>query len=153
MMTELPEGEIKILWDDGEFILARVRYQPDRRPTLLVRPAVAHPTAASLERLEHAHALRGELDDSWAARPTELIDRRGQLALRVEDPGGQVLATLLGKAWDVEPFLRVAAGLASAVSGLHRRGLVHKDVKPSNILVDVATGEAWLAGFGLTTRL
>ena len=142
MTTELPEGEIEILWDDGEFILSRVRYQADRRPTLLVRPAVAHPTAASLARLEHALALRGELDASYAARPMELIDHRGELALRVEDPGGQVLATLLGKAWDVGPFLRVAAGLASAVSGLHRRGFVHKDVKPSNVLVDVATGDA-----------
>ena len=119
----------------------------------MVRPVAAHPTAASLARLEHAHALRGELDTSWAARPTDLIGARGRLALRMEDPGGQVLATLLGKPWDVGPLLRVAAGVASAVSSLHGRGLVHKDVKPSNVLVDVATGEAWLAGFGFTTRL
>jgi len=68
-------------------------------------------------------------------------------------PGGQVLESLLGKPWDVGPFLRAAIGLASALSGLHRRSLVHKDVKPSNLLVDVATGKAWLAGFGLTERL
>jgi serine/threonine protein kinase len=147
------EGSFEVLWDDGEFILSRVRRSSDRGPTLLVRPAVVHPTAASNARLEHARALRGDLDAAWAARPLELIDRRGELALRLEDPGGQVLATLLGKPWDVGPFLRVAAGVAGAVSGLHRRGLVHKDVKPSNVLVDIATGEAWLVGFGLTTRL
>jgi hypothetical protein len=116
MTTELPEGEFEVLWDDGEFILSRVRHSADRRPTLLVRPVAAHPTAASLARLEHAHALRAELDASWAARPMELIDRRGSLALRAEDPGGQVLATLLGTAWDVGPFLRVAAGVARAAS-------------------------------------
>jgi AAA ATPase domain/Protein kinase domain len=153
MTTEVPEGELEVLWDDGEFILSRVRRQADGRSTLLMRPAAAHPTATSLARLEHAHALRAELDASWAARPTDLIGARRRLALRVEDPGGRVLATLLGKPWDVGPFLRAAAGVASALSGLHRHDLVHKDVKPSNVLVDVATGEAWLAGFGLTTRL
>ena len=153
MTTGPPNEEFEVLWDDGEFICSRVRHHPDRNSTLLVQAAAAHPTAASLVRLEHAYSLREELDASWAARPMELIDGRGKLALRTEDPGGQVLASLLGKPWDVGPFLRVAAGLASTLSGLHLRSLVHKDMKPSNVLVDVATGRAWLAGFGLTARL
>ena len=147
-----PKGEIEILWSDSEFTLARVRQGADGAPTMLVRSA-ATDGAASLVRLEHAHALRDELESSWAARPIELIEHRGQLALRIVDPGGRVLATLLGKPWDVGPFLRVAAGIASAISGLHGRSLVHRDVKPSNFLVDVATGRAWLTGFVLTVRL
>ena len=153
MPTEPLDAEFETLWDDGEFILSRLRRPAERGPMLLVRFAAAHPPPAGLARLEHAYALRDELEASWAARPTELIDHRGDLTLRVEDPGGQLLATLLAKPWDVGPCLRVAAGVANAVSGLHRRGLVHKDVKPSNIFVDVAAGAAWLAGFGLATRL
>src|SRR5262245_36011375 len=96
----LPEGEFEVLWDDGDPICSRVRHHADRSWTLLVQPAVTHPTAASLARLEHAYSLREELDASWAARPLELIDGRGRLALRTEDPGGQVLSSLLGKPWD-----------------------------------------------------
>jgi transcriptional regulator with GAF, ATPase, and Fis domain len=103
--------------------------------------------------LKHAYALRDELEDSWAARPMELIDRSDELALFVQDPGGQLLATLIRKAWEVRPFVRVAIGLAHALGSLHRRGLVHKDLKPSNILVEVARGEAWLGGFTFTTRI
>src|SRR5215831_16198629 len=153
MTAGLPEGEFEVLRDDGDLICSRVRHHPDRKSTLLVQPAVAHPTSASLARLEHAYSLREEFDASWAARPMELIDGRGKFALRTGDPGGRVLASLLGKPWDIGPFLRVATGLASALSSLHRRSLVHKDVKPSNVLVEVATGEAWLTSFGLTTRL
>jgi len=136
MTTAAPEGKVKVLWDDGEFVLSRVRHSADRGPTLLVRPGAVHPAAASNARLEHAHALRGDLAAARAARPLELIDRRGELTLRLEDPGAQVLATLLGKPWEVGPFLRVAAGVAGAVSRLHRRGLAYKDVKPSNVLVE-----------------
>jgi len=49
-------------------------------------------SGAELEVLSDA----GELQASWAARPIELIDRRGQQPPWMEDPGGQILATLVG---------------------------------------------------------
>src|SRR6516165_11352668 len=87
MRTEVPAEQSEVLWNDGEFIHSRVTHHADRSSTLLVRSTAAHPTAASLARLEHAYSLRGELNASWAARPIELIDGRGKLALRTEDPG------------------------------------------------------------------
>jgi hypothetical protein len=149
----LPERELDELWNDGEFVLSRVKRTTNRPPALFVRPAAARPGDATIARLEHAHSLRGDLDPSWAARPTDLVGLRERLTLRLEDPGGEVLATLLGKPWDVDAFLRVALGIAGALRGLHGRGLVHKDVNPSNVLVDRATGKAWLTGFGIASRL
>src|SRR5262245_32332135 len=101
MTAAMPERRPEVLWDDGEFVLSRVWATHDQNPALLVRSSAVRPTESSLARLEHAHALRTELDTSWAARPTDLIGARDRLALRVEDPGGQLLATLIGKPWDV----------------------------------------------------
>ncbi len=42
----------------------------------------------------------------------------------------------------------IAARVASALSYVHERGVVHRDVKPSNILRS-STGEVWLADFGI----
>src|SRR5437879_9814908 len=50
-------------------------------------------------------------------------------------------------------FLRLAVGLASALRELHAQGIIHKDVKPANLLVDTATGGVWLMGFGIASRL
>jgi PAS domain S-box-containing protein len=54
---------------------------------------------------------------------------------------------------ELNRFLRFAAGLAAALGKLHRQGLIHKDIKPANILVDWASGGVWLTGFGIASRL
>ena len=54
---------------------------------------------------------------------------------------------------EIGRFLRLATTLAGAVARMHERGLVHKDIKPANILVDVARDRTWLMGFGIASRL
>ena len=49
--------------------------------------------------------------------------------------------------------LRLVAGIAGAIGEVHRRGIVHKNVKPAHVLVDVATSRVWLTGFGIASRL
>jgi hypothetical protein len=60
---------------------------------------------------------------------------------------------MLGRPIEVMEFLRIAIPLAAAVGRLHARGLIHKDLKPANILVDTASSSAWLTGFGIASRL
>ena len=54
---------------------------------------------------------------------------------------------------EVGRFLRIAAAVAAALGKLHQRGLIHKDVKPANILVNAASGEVRLTGFGVASQL
>ncbi|MGO8565244.1 hypothetical protein ACC743_38295, partial [Rhizobium ruizarguesonis] len=46
---------------------------------------------------------------------------------------------------ETELFLRLGIGIASALRGAHHRGLVHKDIKPANILVTGTGAEVRLA--------
>jgi PAS domain S-box-containing protein len=106
-----------------------------------------------VRRLEHEYALRAALDGHWAARPLLLTERRNRVALVLDDPGGQPLDQLVGEALEIERFLRLALAIVAAVGGMHRRGLIHKDIKPANILVEGAGEGAWLTGFGIASRL
>ena len=54
---------------------------------------------------------------------------------------------------DLAFCLRVAVNLANAIGHLHQRGIIHKDIKPANVLVNPATGQCWLMGFGIASRL
>ena len=86
-------------------------------------------------------------------RPLELVRERGRTMLVLEDPGGEPLAGCSARRWRLGRFLRLAIGIAAALGKLHQRGLVHKDIKPANILVNGTTGEVRLTGFGIASRL
>jgi len=73
--------------------------------------------------------------------------------LVLEDAGGEPLARQLGAPMDVGRFLLLAIGTAASLSKVHQRGLVHKDVKPANILVGCADGSVRLTGFGIASRM
>ena len=43
--------------------------------------------------------------------------------------------------------------LAVALGGAHRRGIIHKNIKPADVIVNTANGQIWLTGFGFASRL
>lgn len=140
------------LRDDGNFVLSRRRNMP--APLLTLAVAARHPARGLVKRLQHEYALRGELDSTWAVRPIDFSEEEGGPAVTFfEDPGGRLVSGLVGQPLDVGSLLRVAIGAAASVGRAHERGLVHRDLKPANIMTDVASGQAWLMGFGLASRL
>ena len=152
-MTASPGQAPQTLWEDGEFVLSRGVWDGEPFPLLAAMPSSAQPSAGTLARLQHAYALREELDPAWAARPLRIVPHQGRLTLLIEDPGGEPLLGLLGQPWEITAFLRLAIGIAAALAQVHERGLIHKDIKPANVLVNSVTGQAWLTGFGVASRL
>src|SRR5215475_9964644 len=153
---EYPDGGLRACWEDGERVFCRGWRAGDdgnRSDVLVVLPAAEHPSPASLDRLAHEYGLKDELDGAWAVRPLQLVRDSGRTMLVLNDPGGEPLDRLLGSPMEVGSFLRLAIGIAKAVGKVHGRDLVHKDIKPANILVNSATGELRLTGFGIASRL
>src|ERR1700681_2758204 len=139
--SPLREGDIALYRGSGNGLA----------PILLV--ATEETSPGCVERLEHEYALKSELDADWAARPVALTHDNGRMTLVLEDPGGAPLDRLLGRPLDVSHFLRIAIPLAGALRHVHERGLIHKDIKPANILVESASSGVWLTGFGIASRL
>jgi serine/threonine protein kinase len=150
------DSSLQVLWEDGERVFCRGwrdGADGDRHAVLAVLPAEEHPTPGSLNRLTHEYELKDYLDGAWAARPLELVRERGRTMLVLEDTGGEPLDHLIGRPMEVGRFLPLAVALSAAIGRLHERGLVHKDIKPTNILVNSATGQIRLTGFGIASRL
>src|SRR4029077_6398302 len=110
-----------------EFILYReCSNQPGSASVLLLAPASIRPARETLGKMEHEYSLRNELESTWAVRPLKLSEQPGQTTLVLEDPGGEPLDRFLPGAMEMALFLRIAAGLATALSALHKKELIHK---------------------------
>jgi PAS domain S-box-containing protein len=154
--TGIANGSFHIAWKDGERDFCRGWHKGSDGnlvAALAVRPSSEHPHPAITDRLACEYAWKDELDRAWALRPLDLLQEGGRTVLVLEDPGGEPLTQLIGGPMLVGGFLRLAIGIATAVGKLHQRGLVHKDIKPTNIIVDRASGEIRLTGFGIASRL
>jgi PAS domain S-box-containing protein len=153
--VELSQYVLEALRKDGEFVLYRGEHsnQPGSPSVLLLAPASMRPAPETLKKIEHEYSLRDELDSAWAVRPLALSEQRGQTTLVLEDPGGEPLDRFLPGPMEMTQFLHFAVGLATALGGLHKKELIHKDVKPANVLVNPATGQIRLMGFSIASRL
>src|ERR1700755_1674701 len=151
------DGSPQVLWEDGERVFSRGWRLDDNGNRLAVvlvaPPADHHPSRSRLDRLTHEYELKDELDRAWAARPLALMRDAGRTVLVVDDGGGVPLDRLLDGPMEIGRFLRLAIAVTSALGKLHQRGLIHKDIKPANILVDCADGHVRLTGFGIASRL
>ena len=154
---DLSDFTLDTLHMHGEFVLfsgRRRRGTNPRPPSILVlMPRSEHSRPETVRMLEHEYSLRTDLDPAWAVTPLEITQHEGRTVLILDDPGGEPLAQLVGTPMDMGQFLRVAIGLAVAVRQLHGRGLIHKDLKPANVMIELSSGQVWLMGFGIGSRL
>ncbi len=77
------------------------------------------------------------------------IDDDGSPYIAYEYVEGTVLGALVGRDVEVGRLLVWAGQLADALDAVHRAGVVHRDVKPGNILIRAADDGAVLCDFGI----
>lgn len=103
--------------------------------------------ARSVARLDHPHIVT--VHDAGLEGETPWMVMKLVAGSSLED--------VLKKSGPMAPpqAVRLLTQIASALSHAHRRGIVHRDVKPSNILVEdrEGTDHAWLTDFGLARLL
>src|SRR5579863_1901103 len=147
---------VEVLWRDAGRVFCRLwrnDVDGERHAFIPITAGAGHSMQESISHLAREHELKTYLDGHWALRPLELVRERGQTLLLVDYAGGEPLDRFVRGPMEVGQFLRLAVALSGAIRQLHGRGLIHKDIKPSNVLVDLTSGLVHLTGFGVASRL
>ncbi|MEZ4449176.1 MAG: AAA family ATPase [Nannocystaceae bacterium] len=121
----------------------------DGRPVVIKRVRGDAP-AEELGRLRREYALLRRFDDPALVRAIELHEGEGELLLILEDFGGVALGLVLqGGPLSIERALMLGLSLTRALEILHGAGLIHRDVKPDNVLVDPTWTRIAVADLGV----
>ncbi|MBP2301168.1 AAA family ATPase [Azospirillum picis] len=148
-----------VLATDGETRLLRVTRADQPFPILFRMAAPDGRLRSAQPLLQREHDLAQRLDPAWAVKPLDLLLRPAEAVpplaamepaavLMMADPGGQPLSALAVSTWTLHRRLILAVRITEAVAHLHRHRLLHRDLRPFNLLV----GEdltVRLTGFGL----
>jgi predicted ATPase/signal transduction histidine kinase/DNA-binding NarL/FixJ family response regulator/tRNA A-37 threonylcarbamoyl transferase component Bud32 len=113
-----------------------------------------YPMIEQLNQLKHEYQILQGLNIEEIIKPLALENYGNGLALILSDFAGEPLAkAIAAQPFKLKSFLQIAIHLASILEQLHQQNIIHKDIKPHNILVNEKTGEVRLIDFGISTRL
>ncbi|MDC0676285.1 sensor histidine kinase [Sorangium atrum] len=154
MDTSAPSYTVTGTLHEGQRVsLLRAVRSADGLPVVLkvLDPRRSRPK--DIEHLKHEYAIGKALDHEAVVTPLALETYEGLPALVLEDFGGEPLDRFIGAPMKDERFLDLAVRIAACVAAIHEQEVIHKNLKPQNILVNTATGQVKLADFGLASGL
>ncbi|WP_437980213.1 AAA family ATPase [Sorangium sp. So ce117] len=145
---------LEVLHQGADTILYRARRDEDGRPVVLKVLRRDHASPRALGRLQHELEVATALASPVIVRAYGIEPFRDQVTLVLEDFGGRSLDRLLDgpmRPMSIERFFPLALRLAAALAELHRHHVIHKDIKPQNLLYNPDTGEVKITDLGIAS--
>ncbi|WP_437637695.1 AAA family ATPase [Sorangium sp. So ce854] len=140
---------IAVLCEGSDTLVYRGVRRDDRRPVVLKVLRRDHASPRALERLRHEHEVARAIDTTAIVKPYALEMLGDQPALVLEDFGGVSLDRLLEGPMPLERFFPLAVRITDALAELHRHHVIHKDIKPQNLLENPETGQVKITDLGI----
>ncbi|MEM8638556.1 MAG: AAA family ATPase [Cyanobacteria bacterium P01_G01_bin.54] len=135
-------------------LVYRARRLRDDRPVIIKVLRNPQPPLDHLVQFRNQYAITKNLDAPLILKPLALERHENSYALVMPDQG----AVSLQDYWQermgqIDAFLAIAIQLAQALHSLSQQRIIHKDIKPANILIQPETGHIQLADFSISTLL
>jgi len=144
----------EILHQGRTFTVYRGIRNLDQQKVILKICRLENPSPHELASLKHEYQILKQLEIPQILRVYDLIQDQHQLILILEDTGSETLEQYLdNKPVELILFFKISFQLVDALSALHVKNIIHKDINPSNILIDRKTLAIKLADFSLSTQL
>jgi predicted ATPase/signal transduction histidine kinase len=137
-----------ILYEDKKTLVYRSIYNEDLRPALLKSLTLKYSNSRDFQNLKHEFNMALKLDSPATLKPIRLETYDDDLTIVFEDFDAVSLRSILDGPMETGLFLRVSLSITEALTEIHQRSVVHKDIKPENILLNTMSKQVKLMGLG-----
>jgi len=148
LVNQIAAGGMGLVWEARDELLQRRVAMKQ----LLPQPGVSMEEARTArDRVIREARITARLHHPHAVTLYDVVEQAGRPCLIMEFVPSRSLNAVLKSQGTLQPAVvaRIGAELASALAAAHQVGIVHRDVKPSNVLI-TDTGSAKLTDFGIS---
>ena len=155
-MIKIPGYKIQSqIYASANSVVYRARRDKDDKPVILKLLKEGYPTPEEIIRYRQEYDITRNLKGvTGVIGVYGLENYQKSLLMILEDFGAESLS-LMVKAGKTVPddFLEIGVRIAAALGEIHKADIIHKDINPSNIVMNTATGEIKIIDFGISTTL
>ncbi|WP_432809661.1 trifunctional serine/threonine-protein kinase/ATP-binding protein/sensor histidine kinase [Pantanalinema sp. GBBB05] len=142
------------IYENVNTIVYRGQDQRLKQPVIIKVLKSNNYTKRDISRLRHEYEISKDLNIQGVVKPYALENSHLGEALILEDFGGESLRAFLKiKNLDIKTFLVIALQLVEALGELHQKDIIHKDIKPQNIIINAETGQVKITDFSIASQL
>ncbi|MEG4502179.1 AAA family ATPase [Microcoleus sp. F6_B4] len=154
-MLTFPGVEVtELIYESANSLVYRAFRQPDSLPVILKVLKENYPTPQELARYRTEYKITQSLNLSGCIKAYDLQPYQNTLVMFVEDFGGESLKIWMQEQkFSIAEFLRIAIATTESLQQIHSAQIIHKDINPSNIVFNPASGELKIIDFGISTQL
>ncbi|EGK83759.1 multi-sensor signal transduction multi-kinase [Microcoleus vaginatus FGP-2] len=142
------------LYTNPHTVIYRGMQLEEQKPVILKTLTPPYPTPAQISQLLHESEIIKNLSLPGIVKLYKIETYNHFPVLVLEDFGGISLKDFLrNNQLELQQFLHIAIKLAETIGQLHEHHIIHKDIKPSNIIVNIETGDVKIADFAIASLL
>ncbi len=145
------------IYDSNRTVVYRGISSVHQKPVVIKILKKDYPTFNEILQFRNQYTITKNLDVAGIVKPINLETYGNSLALIMEDDGSISLSEELksreAQNLSLEEFFSIAIQLAEILEGLYKNRVIHKDIKPANILINLQTKQVKLIDFSIASLL
>ena len=145
------------LYDGSRTQVYRALRESDQQPTAVKTLRNPHPGLEELLRFRNQYTIGRQLAHAGLVPMEALLPYGHTQALVMQDVAGLSLAqyveSIKGHRLPLAKVLLIAVQLSEILHYLGQQRVIHKDIKPANILIHPESGQVWLIDFSIASLL
>ena len=137
----------------SRYHLRRAVRKSDGRLVVIKSLVTEYPSPREVGQVEFEHRVLSKLKAPGVIAVLDIAKDGDRSALVLEDIGGNDLSSLCSGQIPFDLFFTIAIEVARALGYVHAQNMIHKDVKPQNILFNPQSGAVKLIDFSIASEL